>query len=144
MCAFNPTLETIVSADASSFGLGAVLRQRQPEEKTLCPVVYISRVMSETEKKYAQIKKEALAVTWACERFQDYLLGLRFHIETDHKPLVLLLSTKPLDQLPIRVQTFRLRMIQFEYTITHVPGKQLQIADALPRSPVSSATDTDY
>ena len=144
LCAFNPTLETIVSADASSFGLGAVLRQRQPEDKTLRPVAYISRVMSETEKKYAQIEKEALAVTWACERFQDYLLGLRFHMETDHKPLVPLLSTKPLDQLPIRVQRFRLHMMRFEYTITHVPGKQLQIADALSRSPVSSATDTDY
>ena len=63
LCEFNPTLETIVSVDASSFGLGAVLRQRQPEDKTLRPVAYISRVMSETEKKYAQIEKEALAVT---------------------------------------------------------------------------------
>ena len=130
LCAFNPTLETIVSADVSSFGLRAVLRQRQPEEKTLRPVAYVSRVMSETEK-YAQIEKEALAVTWACERFQDYLLGLCFHIETDHKPLVPLLSTKPLDQLPIRMQRFRLRMMRFEYTIMHVPGKQLQIANAL-------------
>ena len=34
LCAFNPTIETIVSVDASSFGLGAVLRQRQPEDKT--------------------------------------------------------------------------------------------------------------
>ena len=42
LCAFNPTLETIVSVDASSFGLGAVLRQRQPEDKTLRPVAYIS------------------------------------------------------------------------------------------------------
>ena len=72
---------------------------------------YILQVMSETEKKYAQIKKEALAVTWACERFQNYLLGLHFHIETDHKPFVPLLSTKPLDQLPIRVQRFRLRIM---------------------------------
>ena len=111
LCAFNPTLETIVLADASSFGVGAVLRQRQPEDKTLHPVAYISRVMSETEKNYAQIEKEALAITWACERFQNYLLGLRFQIETDHKPLVPLLSTKPLDQLPIRVQRFRLRMM---------------------------------
>ena len=144
MCAFNPTLETIVSADASSFGLGAVLRQRQPEDKTLRPVAYISRVMSETEKKYAQIEKEALTVTWACERFQDYLLGLCFQIKTDHKPLGPLLSTKPLDQLPIRVQRFCLRMMRFKYLITHVPGKQLQIADALSQSPVSLATDADY
>ena len=42
LCAFNPTLETIVSEDASSFRMGAVLRQRQPEDKTLRPVAYIS------------------------------------------------------------------------------------------------------
>ena len=50
LCAFNPTLETIVSADASSFRLGAVLRQRQPEDKVLHPMAYISRVLSHREK----------------------------------------------------------------------------------------------
>ena len=35
-------------------------------------------------------------------------------------------------------------MMRFEYVITHVPGKQLQIADALSRSPVSLATDAYY
>ena len=77
LCAFNPTLETIVSADALSFGIGAILRQGQPEDKTLRPVACISRVMSETEN-YAQIEKEASTITWACERFQNYLLGLHF------------------------------------------------------------------
>lgn len=86
LCAFNPLLETIVSADASSFGLGAVLRQKQSDSQVLRPVAYISRALSDTEKNYAQIEKEALAVTWACERFQNYLLGLNFQIETDHKP----------------------------------------------------------
>ena len=32
----------------------------------------------------------------------------------------------------------------FEYVITHVPEKQLQITDALSQSPVFLATDADY
>ena len=53
--------------------------------------------MTPTEQRYAQIEKEALAATWACERFRDYVIGKRFSIETDHKPLVTLLQTKHLD-----------------------------------------------
>ena len=56
--------------------------------------------MSDTEKHYAQIEKEALAATLACERLSSYLIGLKFRLETDHKPLVPLLSTKALDELP--------------------------------------------
>ena len=36
--------------------------------------------MTLTEQRYTQIEKEALALTWACERFSDYLIGLVFHI----------------------------------------------------------------
>ena len=83
---FDPNLDTVVSADASSYGLGAVLLQKQ-QSGELKPVAYISRSMTPTEQRYAQIEKEALAFTWACERLSDYLIGMKFHIHTDHKPL---------------------------------------------------------
>ena len=110
-------------ADASSYGLGAVLQQHQKNGE-LRPVAFISRSLSDTGKRYAQIEKEALALTWASKRFQDYLIGLHYTIETDYKPLVPLLSTKNFDELPIRVQCFRLRLMRFSYTIVHVPGKR--------------------
>ena len=99
--------------------------------------------MTPTEQRYAQIEKEALAVTWACERFRDYLIGLSFHIQTDHKPLVPLFTSKGLDELPIRVQRFRLRLMRFNFTVSHVPGKDLVVADALSRAPVSTGIADD-
>lgn len=63
--------------------------------------------MTPTEGRYTQIDKEALAFTWECEHLADYLVGLTFHIQTDHKSLVPLFSTKYLEELPVRVQRFR-------------------------------------
>lgn len=44
--------------------------------------------MLPTELRWAQIKKEALAMWWASEQFQNYLAGRHFVVETDLKPLV--------------------------------------------------------
>ena len=136
---YDPQAETKISADASSFGLGAVLLQHTGG--LWRPVCYASRSMSETERRYVQIEKEALATTWACERFSNYILGREFQIESDHKPLIPLLSTKHLDNLPPRVLRFRLRLTRFDYTIHHVPGKLLYTADALSRAPTETTGD---
>ncbi|KAL5510819.1 hypothetical protein EMCRGX_G006423 [Ephydatia muelleri] len=130
---YTPDAPTKLSADASSHGLGAVLLQRSDGEWK--PVAYASRSMSETEKRYAQIEKEALATVWACDKFASYIVGLKVHIETDHKPLVPLLGSKHLDTLPPRILRFRLRLARFDFTIQHVPGKLSGTADALSRAP---------
>ena len=109
------------------------------------PIAYCSHSMSTTEQHHAPIEKEALASTWACDHFSDYLLGKRFHIEVDHKSLSSLLGSKNLDELPIRIQQFQMRLMRYSYSISHVPGKQLTTADTLSRAPMHNSSDhTDF
>ena len=96
--------ETKISADASAYGLGAVLLQKHGSDWR--PVAFASRALTETESRYAQIEKEALALTWSCEKFSSYILGKPVQLETDHKPLVPILGHKSLDSLPPRVLRF--------------------------------------
>ena len=93
--------------------------------------------MTDTEMRYAQIEKEALALTWACEKFSMYLIGNSFTLETDHKPLISLFGQKNLDALPPQVLRFRLRLMRYDYHITHVAGKVLLTADTLSRAPLT-------
>ena len=140
---YSPEHETMVSADASSYGLGGVLTQKQ-QDGEWNPVVFISRSLTKAESRYAQIEKEALAVTWACERLRGYISGLDFTIRTDHKPLITLLKSRPLDDLPPRIIRFRLRLLRFSFNIIHVPGKNLITADALSRAPLpATATEAE-
>ena len=108
---YNPHFETKISADSSSYGLGAVLLQKQQQpDPCWKPVAYASRSLTETESRYAQVEKEALACTWVAEKFADYVLGKMFTMETDHKPLVSLLGNKNFDNLPPRILRFRLHL----------------------------------
>lgn len=132
---FNRNKKTRVSADASSYGIGAVLEQLQHDD-VWKPIYFCSKTLSDAERRYAQIEKEALAVTWACERLEQFLLGMSFHIQTDHKPLTVILETKEINKLSNRLQRFRMRLLKFNYKIFHVPGKSFAIPDALSRAPL--------
>ena len=101
---YDTTAPTEISTDASAYGLGAVLLQQHGDDWK--PVAFTSRSMTDTERRYSQIEKEALALVWACEKFQDYVLGKHIDLKADHKPLVPLMSTTSLDSLPPRVLRF--------------------------------------
>ena len=61
-------------------------------------------------------------------------MGKSIVAETDHKPLVPLLTTRTLDEVPPRVQRLRMRLMRFHFkAVNHVPGKEMYIADALSR-----------
>lgn len=134
LAGYETGLPIRVAADASTKGLGAVLEQQHIEGWK--PVMFASRTLSETEGRYAQIEKEALAITWACEKFQDYLLGTVFELLTDHKPLVELMARKPIAELSARLQRFRMRLLCFDFKVTYIPGKHFYTPDILSRDPM--------
>ena len=131
---YDPALPAVISADASSYGLGATLLQEHAEGLT--PVAYASKSLNDTQRRYAQIEKELLAVTWACDHFSQYLLGGQpVTVQTDHKPLVPLVNTRDLDNVPLRCQRMLMRLLQYNATAVYVPGPKLVVADALSRAP---------
>ena len=86
-----------LQCDASQSGLGAALMQGGQ------PVAYASRVLTATERRYAQIEKELLAVVFACRRFDAYVYGrAKVSVESDHKPLEIIMQ-KTLDTAPKRL-----------------------------------------
>ncbi|XP_054266863.1 uncharacterized protein K02A2.6-like [Macrosteles quadrilineatus] len=94
------------------------------------------------KKNYANIEREATAVAWACEKFQEFIIGKRITIQTDHKALLQILKSKHLDELSPRIQRIRLRLMRYDFSITYIPGKQLLVPDALSRAPLPfSGTD---
>ncbi|KRZ71620.1 Transposon Tf2-11 polyprotein [Trichinella papuae] len=134
---YNTNLPLQVTCDASPYGVGAVLSHVM-SDGTEAPVAYASRTLTTTERNYAQIDKEALAIVFGVKKFHQYLYGRYFTIVTDHKPLLGLL--KPHNPIPQTVSPRMLRwsllLSAYNYELCFKNGKYLANADALSRLPV--------
>ena len=82
----RPTTPTILQCDASQTGIGAWIRQIDPQGNENI-VAMASRSLNTTESRYSNIERECLAVMYGLEKFEYYLLGREVIVETDHSPL---------------------------------------------------------
>ena len=123
---FDPKKETVLQVDASLRGLGSALVQ---EGKV---VAFASRSLTDTEKRYANIEREMLAVVVACDKFHSYLFGKRFIVESDHKPLEMI-HLKNLTAAPPRLQRMLLRIQGYDFTIKYKPDTEMLLADPMSR-----------
>ena len=97
LCYYDRRKPVTVQADASQRGLGACLLQDGQ------PIAYASKSLTDTETRYANIERELLAIVFACQRFNTYVLGRPFTVESDHKPLEMI-HQKSLASAPPRLQ----------------------------------------
>ena len=93
---------------------------------------YVSRALTDAERSYSQIEKEALAIVFACEKFYDYIYGMRVTVITDHKPLERI-HKKLINDAPRRLQRLLVTIRGFDLDIVWKPGKEMLIADQLSR-----------
>ena len=133
---FDPNQLPIITVDASMLGLGATLRQ----EKGV--VAFASRTLTDTESRYANIEREMLAVVFGVEHFKNYIYGKPFVVESDHKPLEMIVL-KNLHKVPIRLQRMILKLQPFDMKIVYVPGKDIPVPDALSRLKKQEESETD-
>ena len=121
-----------LTTDASDVGLGAVLSTTSGSV-----VEHASRALTQEERKYATIEKECLAIVWAIRKFRHYLIGAPFVIQTDHKPLEWLESSKSSRARSQRLERWSLELRAYDFHIVHRPGSTNQHTDALSRRPVA-------
>ena len=61
--------------------------------------------ITETECNYVQMEKELQAIVFGVEKFESYLYGRKFKVETDHRPLESIIKNSLLSA-PKRLQRF--------------------------------------
>ena len=109
---YDPTKPMKLSVDSSKYVLGAVLLQKYEED--WAPVAYGSRSLTRSERNYAQIEKESLAILFGCNKFNDHLYGVHFTVESDHQPLQSIFK-RSIVCAPQRIQRFLLRLQKYDF-----------------------------
>lgn len=142
---FDNNRLTVYYADASPNGLGGVLAQRYKEkgETKETTIACAAKSLTETEKKYPQTQREALAIVWGVERFSHYLIGREFVIVTDHAPLQYIFErSKVTDRRSLtRAEGWALRLASYRFKIEIVKSER-NVADAPSR--LCSTSDEAY
>nr|GEW17173.1 reverse transcriptase domain-containing protein [Tanacetum cinerariifolium] len=114
--------------DASNFAIGAVLGQRKT--KHFQPIYYASKTMTEAQMHYTMTEKEMLAIVYAFEMFQPYLVLSKSIVYTDHSAIKYLLSKQDANPRLLRWVLF---LQEFDIIIRDKKGTENLTADRLSR-----------
>ena len=112
--------EATLTTDSSSVAIGGVLTQNG------APVIYVSRTLTSAERNYSNIEREGLAVVWCVLRLQQLLLGRKFNLVSDHRPLIKLFGNFALPKIAsARITRWAAILQRFDFDITYKPGSSI-------------------
>lgn len=124
---YDLNMPVTFSVDTNSGGVGTIILQ---EDK---PVANGPRLLTDCQRKYAQLEKELIAIVFVYEKFHNRVYIRETHAESDHKLLESIFK-KPLHQAPMSLQRMILRLKKYSFTVTYNPGQELHIADCIALS----------
>ena len=130
---FDPFVPLGLATDTSQVGVGATLFHCLPGGSER-PIVNASKTLTQAQRRYGQIQKEALAIVFGFTKFYLFLYRIHFFLVTDHKPLLTLFG--PLKPVPAlvanRLACWAILLNQFDYyQIEYRKTNKHQNADAL-------------
>jgi hypothetical protein len=92
--------------------------------------MFAARALSTSQRNYGATRRELLSIVWAIEKFRDFLYGVRFTVETDHKALTFLFTQKIMNYMMLGwIDT----LLEYEFDVEHCPGVLHVLPDALSR-----------
>ncbi|KAK6763819.1 hypothetical protein RB195_024228 [Necator americanus] len=86
---------------------------------------HASRCLTQPQKNYSQIEKEALALIFAVEKFHRFIHGRHFTLRTDHKPLLAIFGSKKGVSVykANRLQRWATMLLNYSFTIEYINTK---------------------
>lgn len=140
---YDPDKPIVITCDASPYGVGCSLNHICGNAEK--PVLFASGTLSNSEKNYSQLHREALAIMFALKSFHKYIYGHKFKICTDHQALKEIFN--PSKGTPsvaaARLQRYAVILGMYDYSIEYRRGKLMGPVDALSRLPLPVSTELD-
>ena len=114
--------------DASGTALGEVLSQEGR------PVAFVSHKLSDQEKHWSAIEKEAYAIVWCTQKCRHYLLGSKFTSITYQQGVSYLFDSRPKSSIKnSKLCRWRLALSEYTFDIQYRAGMLNTVADAMSR-----------
>ena len=127
-------LEYSVDTDACDYQVGCSLFQTHADG-VRHPIGFWSRSLTAAERNYSTGERECLAVIWAVQILRPYLERKHFDLYTDHQALKWMMN---LTDVSGRLARWRLRLLEFDFTVKYRKGAANAIADAVSRLPTNN------
>ena len=116
--------ELSLYTDASGVALGAVLLQDNQ------PVEFYSRKLNKAEQRYSAYEREMMAMVSAILHFRTILLGRKFTLYTDHRPLLNFRKKMPDNE---RQSRWMVKLQDLDFDIVYIEGEHNVLADLMSR-----------